>query len=486
MTNIARDAWGFEGYITSDCGAVQDVIETHHYTSTPEETCKVTLEAGMDIDCGSYIRNHLYDAVSKGAVSYETIDGALVNLFKVQMRLGIFDPVSEQPYLNYTFKDKVNTPAHQQLALDAARQGIVLLQNDNNRLPLQGRPTIALVGPNSNATTTMQGNYQGVAPFLTTISTGLKAYTDSVQQSDGCDVPCKRQDGFANAISLAKSAQAVVLVVGLAQSQESEGHDRDDISLPGYQDSLIEQVADAAQSPITLIVMSGSSVDISAAKANKKVGAILWCGYPGQSGGQAIADVLFGAYNPAGRLPITFYPAAYTAVSMFDDHMRPNATSGNPGRTYRFYTGEAVYEYGDGLSYTTFSYSAHNVTAPTVPSSLIEKYIAESPNQHFRADAPEAGYLEVKVTNTGQRAGSDVVLVFIRNPTPGIAGASLKDLFGFERVFLAPGQSQTVQFPYTMHDLTLVDSHGKRVARRGTWTIEVGNKGQLQVPVQVV
>ena len=193
----------------------------------------------------------------------------------------------------------MNTKEHQALALDAARQGIVLLKNDNGNLPLSATTakTVAVIGPNGNATTTMQGNYYGQAPYLISPMQGVQSYT-SASFTFGCGIASNDTSGFAAATAAAAAADAVVMVMGLDQTQEREGHDRDIVSLPGVQAQLIEQVAAAAKSPITVVLMCGGPVDMTAANANPKVGSILWVGYPGQSGGQAMADVIFGAVNP--------------------------------------------------------------------------------------------------------------------------------------------------------------------------------------------
>lgn len=316
-------------------------------------------------------------------------------------------------YTKYT-PDMVDTPAHQQLALEASQQGFVLLQNANGRLPLSTSSikNVAMIGPNSDATKTMQGNYNGVAPFLISPVQGVSTYSKTTQAKGCNDVACKDTSGFDDATKAASAADVAVVVVGIDQSQESEGHDRTSIALPGHQNDLVAAVAKASKHPIVVVVMTGGAVDLSVIRATPNVGAIVWCGYPGQSGGQAMADVLFGTYNPGGRLPYTIYPAAFTNTSMFDRHMRPNKTSGNPGRTYRFYTGQAVYEYGTGLSYTTFSYS--NTTAKlTVPRATVDAYLASDASTHryFRGGLQEADHIVITVKNTGKVAGSDVVQV---------------------------------------------------------------------------
>lgn len=161
-------------------------------------------------------------------------------------------------------------------------------------------------------------------------------------------------------------------------------------------------MAKAAKQPIVVVVMTGGAVDLSTVRATPNVGAIVWCGYPGQSGGQAMTDVLFGAYNPGGRLPYTIYPAAFTNTSMFDRHMRPNTTSGNPGRTYRFYTGQAIYEYGSGLSYTTFTYS-NTTSQMAVPRRVVDDYLVsdKSTHRYYRGGFKEADHITITVKSTG-------------------------------------------------------------------------------------
>ncbi|EGD77165.1 beta-glucosidase [Salpingoeca rosetta] len=487
MTVMARESWGFDGYITSDCGAVADVLNSHKFTRNTSETIRAVLEAGMDTDCGSFVQQYLAKAMQEGVVPRELVNTALHRLFMVQFRLGLFDPVSKQPYTNYSVA-RVNTPANQQLALEAAQQGIVLLKNTNARLPLKTGLHVALIGPNADATTVMQGNYQGTAPFLISPVRGFKNYSAAVTYAKGCDVACKDTSGFDAAVAAAKEADAVVVVVGLDQGQESEGHDRTSITLPGHQEDLVAQVAAAAKSPIVVFVMTGGAVDLSTIKANKNVAGILWCGYPGQSGGQAMADVVFGAVSPGGRLPYTIYPGSYVdACSMLDNGMRPNKTSGNPGRTYRFYTGKPVYEYGTGLSYTSFSYHIHYLNTMDTSLATVQTYVQDAKQNHkfIRYDAPEFTRVEVNVTNVGRVAGADVVQVFVEPKTPAELGAPIKTLIGFERVFLNPGQWTIVQFSVNAHDLTFVDASGKRVARAGEWLVHIGHDSRLTFPVHV-
>jgi hypothetical protein len=478
LNDLVRSQWGFDGYVTGDCGAVDDVYSTHKYAPTFDATCADVLDAGLDIDCGSFLPSHLPAAVQDGSVSSAQVDEALTHLFSVQFRLGIFEKANNRPF-GYLGAADVNTPAHQQLAADAARQGIVLLKN-SGALPLAFRPgmTVAVIGPNAKATQTMQGNYYGQAPFLVSPFAGISQYANA-SYSFGCDVAGASSAGFDAAAAAAAAADATVLVIGLDQSQESEGHDRVNLQLPGLQYLLVERVAAAARGPVIVVLLNGGPVDISALRGNDAVDAILWAGYPGQSGGQAIADVIFGTYNPAGRLPYTVYFNEYVnQVSMFDMGMRPNKTSGNPGRTYRFLTLTPVYPFGFGLSYTNFTYawSQSNVGALRDGGVLHEAHLHKE--LHASRAAPHLaaplGTITVKVTNTGSRAGDDVVLLFVVPPNPGKNGAPLQMLSGFTRIFLEPGSSEVVSFTVTAQTLAWTRESGEKLPEAGEWRFVVG------------
>jgi len=247
----------------------------------------------------------------------------------------------------------------------------------------------------------------------------------------GCDIDSTDTSGFTAACNAAKATDATVLVMGLDQSQEREGHDRTIISLPGVQDKLISSVAACSAGPTIVVIMAGGQVDLTTPKTDNNVNGMFWVGYPGQSGGQAIADVVFGAYNPAGRLPYTIYPADYVKqVSMFDMGMRPNASNGNPGRSYRFYTGTPVYEFGTGLSYSKFTFQWSNDEDIVVPYSTLEDNLMD---RMSAAPSPQVAATTVTVTNDGPKDGDVVVLAYMVPPNPGKDGNPLKELIGFQR-----------------------------------------------------
>lgn len=454
-----RGSWGFDGYITSDCGAVANVEGAHGYTKNSDTTVNAVLQAGMDIDCGHFMSGSVVEqAVKDGTVSESLLDTALTHLFSVQFRLGQVDSPDIDPYANYTMDD-VNTPAHQQLAREAADQSMVLLKNNDNTLPLAAAKlkSVAVIGRNANATTTMQGNYYGTTPFLITPLQGVQAHVGSTFYADGTDL--------GQAVAAAKKADAVVLVIGLDQSDEREGHDRSSLLLPDNQDALVAQVAEAVQVPVVVVIMSGGPLDVSAIKNSSRVGAIIFCGYPGQAGGQAIADALFGVTNRFGKLSMTWYPENFTAqAAMTDFRMRPNASDGYPGRTHRFYVGPTVFPFGAGLSYTRFAKTLSGEGLELLaPTSLAEPVLR----------------VPVRVANVGTREGDAVTLLFAAPPADAVAdhGAPRQQLLAFERTRLAAGQSAEVLMAVRLDRLAHADASGRLRVPGGAWTLWADQSG---------
>jgi len=476
MNQLARKEWGFNGYITSDCGAVTDVYTAHKFTKTPSETLVATLDAGMDIDCGKFFNQHLQGAVSNGSVTEEMMDTALFHLFDVRFRLGEFDPLSATPYSKIT-ASVINSPAHQKLALEAAQQAIILLKNEGSALPLTDDHSVAVIGPHAKATVAMQGNYYGKAPFLISPFDGIKSYAKNVTFAEGCNVECKSTGGFEEAIQIAKTADVAVVIVGLDGSQEKEAKDRVHLVLPGYQNDLVSEVASAAKQTV-VVLMTGGPVDIEDIKKNDKIHAIIVMGYPGEQGGQGLADNLYGIVNPSGRLTTTVYPESFTNVSMFTMDMRPNSTTGYPGRTYKFYAaGDEVYTFGEGLSYTTFKLTALTENLVFIREVLSDA-LTESPDEPISK-------VSIVVKNIGKRAGADTALAFAVPPNKN-PNSPTKILFGFQKVFLQPGESKKIDFDISAKALSLVNEVGERRIAAGRWRISVGVPEDVSIDVQVL
>ena len=287
----------------------------------------------------------------------------------------------------------------------------------------------------------------------------------------GCHVNDTDQTGFGEAIELARLSDVVIFIGGINESIEHEGSDRTTIDLPPIQLALIEQLEKVSRSPIHVVIMSGSSLDLTYIRDSNLCSSLTWMGYAGQQGGLALANVMFGQYNPGGRLPITFYPSSYVdAVSMFDMQMRPSST--NPGRTYKFYTGEAVFQFGDGLSYTTFNYSWFNDSINSIVS--IQSLTNDQSNQSkilFQS-------YRINVTNIGDVAGNDAVLGYVKPPQKSFNDPSppIQKLFGFERVYLNVGETTEVYFPLNIQSLLTVGLDGTKWIEPGLYRILIGDK----------
>ncbi|XP_057776665.1 probable beta-D-xylosidase 2 [Salvia miltiorrhiza] len=484
LRKTIRGAWGLKGYIVSDCDSVGVFFNTQHYTRTPEEAAAAAVKAGLDLDCGPFLAQHTENAVAKELLKEADVDAALTNTISVQMRLGMFDgEPSSQPHGNLGPKH-VCSARHQELALQAARQGIVLLKNDGPVLPLsqQRLGSVAVIGPNSDATLTMIGNYAGVPCGYTSPLQGIRKYTRTIH-NEGCGgVACAKDELFDRAMEAASKADATVLVMGLDQSIEAEFVDRVGLLLPGRQQELVTKVASASKGPTILVLMSGGPLDVSFAQNDARIGAILWAGYPGQAGGAAIADVLFGAHNPGGKLPMTWYPQEYlNNLPMTTMDMRANPSKNYPGRTYRFYKGPVVYPYGYGLSYTTFKHTiakapkvltipmggAHRPNSTTFSNKLVRVAHASCKNLTLR--------VHVDVENTGSRHGTHTLLVFA-SPPGGGDWAPQKQLVAFQTLGIPAGGKQRVALGVRVCKyLSVVDSGGVRRIPMGDHGLYIGD-----------
>ena len=374
LQTVARDNWGFDGYITSDCDADSDVFNSHHYTATAEEAVKDVLHAGTDVDCVSFVPQHAQSALDKHLITEEDIDARLKMLFRVRMRLSHFDPVGP---LNRISISEICSDYSLKLSQDAVRQSAVLLKNLESTLPLDRAKagTVAIIGPNTNLSQSDEHYYGPDHPCGNLFYTLVDALSSGgqVRTVSALGVPTvlsEDQSGIPAAVQLAQSADTVVLAVGTDLTWSREGHDATNISFTTAQTILIEKVAAAAKKPVILVTMTATPLDLSAVLANPKIGAVLHLGQPSVAV-LGVAPILYGESSPAGRTIQTVYESSYQdQISIFDFGMRPGASKfarpdctdhnvsrcpkgTNPGRTYRFYTGKAVVPFGFGLSYTS-------------------------------------------------------------------------------------------------------------------------------------
>jgi beta-glucosidase len=606
LEKILRQEWGFDGHVVSDCGAIDDIWRYHGLAKNREEAAALAVKNGCELNCGETYAALLV-AHRKGLIDEATLDLAVRRLFRTRMRLGMFDPPSQVPYSDIPY-EVVNSAEHRALALQAARESIVLLKNDG-LLPLSKEiGSIAVIGPNADDLMTLLGNYNGTpaqavtplegirravsaktavytakgcpiadgvpnlsvipseylrpaisdgpqhgliaayyptaqiegAPALSRLDptvdfiwknttplngergdhfavrwsgflvppatgpyrlgvsghSGYTLYLDGellveyqgvhhalrrtkeVQlkagrlyriqldyTNDGIDpwaqlvwaVP--KVDEAAEALEAAAKADMVVMCLGLTPYVEGEempvkvegfvGGDRTDIALPNTQQALLERVY-ALGKPIVLVLLGGSAIAVT--WANAHVPAILQAWYPGEAGGTALADVLFGDTNPSGRLPVTVYKSVVD-LPPFVDYAMDN-------RTYRYFRGEPLYPFGHGLSYTTFEYEDLRLSADTIGTdgSLT---------------------VQVEVINTGKRAGDEVVQLYITYPDTSPRNP-IRQLRGFQRISLAPGEKKTISFTLAPKELALVNDAGQRVVEAGEYRVSVGGRQPLK------
>ncbi|EEE61783.1 hypothetical protein OsJ_16354 [Oryza sativa Japonica Group] len=479
LSGVIRGDWKLNGYIVSDCDSVDVLYNNQHYTKNPEDAAAITIKSGLDLNCGNFLAQHTVAAVQAGKLSESDVDRAITNNFIVLMRLGFFDGDPRKlPFGSLGPKD-VCTSSNQELAREAARQGIVLLKN-TGALPLSAKSikSMAVIGPNANASFTMIGNYEGTPCKYTTPLQGLGANVATVYQPGCTNVGCSGNSlQLSAATQAAASADVTVLVVGADQSVERESLDRTSLLLPGQQPQLVSAVANASRGPVILVVMSGGPFDISFAKSSDKISAILWVGYPRRSRWRRPRR--HPLRIPQSWLPVTWYPASFAdKVSMTDMRMRPDSSTGYPGRTYRFYTGDTVYAFGDGLSYTKFAHSL--VSAPEQVAVQLAEGHACHTEHCFSVEAAgeHCGSLSfdvhLRVRNAGGMAGGHTVFLF--SSPPSVHSAPAKHLLGFEKVSLEPGQAGVVAFKVDVcKDLSVVDELGNRKVALGSHTLHVGD-----------
>ncbi|XP_020090047.1 probable beta-D-xylosidase 7 [Ananas comosus] len=487
LSKTARGQWRFLGYITSDCDAVSIIHDAQGYAKAPEDAVADVLKAGMDVNCGGYVQKYAASAIQQGKISEADINRALHNLFSVRMRLGLFDGNPRYKLYGDIGPNQVCTQEHQNLALEAAQDGIVLLKNTANLLPLyKSRITsLGVIGPNANNAGKLLGNYAGPPCKSITPLQALQNYVRDTRFLPGCDSAACGWSQINEAVQLASSVDYVIMFMGLDEDQEKEELDRVDLVLPGMQQSLIESVARAARRPVILVLLCGGPVDVTFAKFNPKIGGIFWAGYPGEAGGIAIAQTIFGEHNPGGKLPVTWYPQDFTRIPMTDMRMRADLASGYPGRTYRFYRGQTVYKFGYGLSYSHYSRRFHPRTSNTIymNNTISLRSINESNTLSYDIEEMSSEACEklkfptvVTVKNHGPMDGKHPVLLFLRWPN-ALHGRPLKQLIGFESVNLKAGESAHVEFVVSpCAHFSRAREDGRKVIDHGSHILAVGKK----------
>ena len=470
LDKVLRQEWDFNGYVTSDGNGLQMLVDTHHVAATKADAARLALAAGVDYDLsdGSVYRT-LIDQVKQGLVPESEVDRAATRVLATKFRLGLFDdPFTDPDYAEKT----TNSTEHRALALKAAQEVVVLLKNENNLLPLNldKLKTIAVIGPNaeglhlggytrmpSHSVTILQGIQQRVGSKAKVIYAQGCQFTNKHQDWQGWfdnDVglvdPATQADKIKEAVEAARKSDVAILVVGENESSNreawAENHrgDRDSLDLLGTQHDLVKAVVETGK-PVVVMLINGRPLSIN--YIAEKVPAILEGWYLGQEGGTAAANVLFGDVNPGGKLPITF-PHSVGDLPDFYNH-KPSAN-----RSYAFSTREPLYPFGYGLSYTTFKFDNLRVE----PSQIQTEGTAK---------------VYVDVTNTGSREGDEVPQMYIHQKIASVT-VPVKELRGFQRITLKPGEKKTVEFTITPDSLSLLNVDMHKVVEPGAFEVMVG------------
>jgi beta-glucosidase len=470
LTDIVRNSWGFDGFFVSDLGAVAG-IASHRQAASLSEAASLALNAGVDVDLGGGGYARLSEAIKQGLVDIPTIDQAVKRVLKIKFEMGLF----ENPYVDPDKAAKqIRTSEHKKLARQVARESIVLLKNEGNLLPLKSAlKNIAVIGPNANNMYNQLGDYTAPqeADNIITVLEGIQATVGSdreITYVKGCSIRDTTMTTINEAIDASRKADVAIVVLGgssardfeteyedtgaasvpdkkntMSDMESGEGYDRSSLEVMGKQLELLQGIINTG-TPVVVVMIEGRPLNL--AGLEEKVSSLLTAWYPGQEGGNAIADILFGNYNPAGRLSVSI-PESVNQLPVYYNAPRKR-------RSYIDGSSNPLYCFGHGLSYTTFDYSNINV----VPQD-------------------KQGQSSIEITfdlkNTGNLDGDEVPQLYVQDLISSVVTPE-KQLKGFQRVHLKAGETKKITFTLEMTDLSLWDQQMKRVVEPGAFLVSVG------------
>lgn len=463
LEDVLREELGFDGFIVSDNNDVGRLQTMHYIAETRAEAAILGLKAGVDMDLVlgkplelyAYHETILKDTVEKNPALEKYIDQATARILTAKYKLGLFGSTLKEAKTD----TMVSTPEHQEYAYEMAQKAIILLKNENDLLPLDRSKikSLAVIGPNAHqerpaqGTYSLLGGYSGLPPFYTSALDGLTSKVgDDIQinYAKGCDLQGDSKAGFPAAIAAAKKSDAVVLVIGGSRKTGGEGVDRSDLDLMGVQNELVEAIHKTGK-PIIVVLMNGRPLTINYVAEN--IPSILETWYLGMRSGDAIADAIFGDVNPGGKLTVSFPRSVGQIPTTYLE--RPDFIGAGKG-LYKYSDKSPLFPFGYGLSYTSFAYS--------------EPKLAE-----LQINPDGSTTVSIEVTNTGDRAGDEVVQMYVRDDYASV-GRYLKLLKGFDRITLQPGETKTVSFALNFENLFIYNAAMKKVVEPGTFTISIG------------
>jgi beta-glucosidase len=446
LKTVLRREWGFQGFVLSDLGAIRRLYNVHHVAATPQDAVCMAIRSGVDMQFYDFehdvFQKALIDCFHKGSLPEADLDRAVRSVLRIKFQLGLFDHPLVDPALRQA---AYRSPEHLAVSLHSARESMTLLKNDNHLLPLsKSTQNIAVIGPNADVV--RYGDYEKEENGQhISLLQGIRNLLPQaiVKFNDGKDIPA--------AVADVTKADIVIMGLGERLGISGEGFDRSSLELPGNQEQLLEAVA-ATGKPVVLVLENGRPLTIGWAKQH--IPAILEAWYPGELGGRAIAETLFGDNNPAGRLTITF-PGSVGQL--------PDYYNSDPSQIHKYVDSERgpLFPFGFGLSYTTFRYDHLSVEAPL-------------PGAHGDIQA------SVEVTNTGDREGDEVAQLYLRENVSSVETPS-RALKGFSRIHLRPGETKTVHLHVPLEQMAVWSAEKKWVIEPGEYTAWAGGSSQANL-----
>lgn len=467
LTDVLREKWGFKGHILSDCWAIVDLYTPadkggHGAVSTQAEAAALAVKSGVSLNCGSTYLEGLPKAVEQGLITEAEIDAQLSILLRTRFKLGLFDPKGSNPYDDIP-TDVINSEENRALAREVAQKGIVMLKNDGV-LPVRNDLSRYFVtGPNAANSDVLLGNYYGVNPKLVTVLEGIAGAIhpgSQLQYRMGALLDRESLNPQDWASPNAGTSDVTIAVLGISSLLEGEegeslasstAGDRLDYNLPENQINYLKKLREAAgERPIIAVITGGSPMNL--AEVHELADAVLLVWYPGEEGGNAIADILFGKVSPSGRLPITF-PKSLDQLPPYEDYSMK-------GRTYKYMDEDPLYPFGFGLSYGSFTYGELKISKANISKD-------------------EEVTVSVEVTNEGEVESDEVVQLYISDDVASVDVPN-SQLFGVQRIKLAPKESKNVTFTLKPNAFQLVNNDGERVFEPGKFTVHVGGSSPMK------
>ncbi len=452
LQDILKNEWHFKGHVVTDCGALDDIYTAHKTYPTTVEVAAAAIKNGVDLECGSILHNDVMRAINQKLLNQQDVDSALSHILRTEIKLGFFNDSTTSSYKTY-LADSIANKYHRMLSRKMAEQSMVLLKNDNNILPLNLKkyPQLMIVGPNASSLDALLGNYHGVSDNAVNFVEGITkavGVDGRVEYDQGCDYKDTTKFG---GIWAAGNANITIACLGLTPVYEGEegdaflseyGADRKTLSIPAAHIAYLKALRKGTKNPIILVINSGSAINIS--EGAPYADAIILAWYPGEEGGDALADILFGKVSPSGHLPVTFYKSV--------DQLPAYNNYAMQGRTYRYFNGEVEYPFGFGMSYTKFDYAwSHN---PIIKHDSIS--------------------FSINIKNTGNYNGDEVAQMYVYYPR--IKGMPIEELKAFKRIPLKINEERIISFSVALSELKKWDDATNAwKLYSGNYTIAVGS-----------